>query len=120
MTKLRRFLAGALGLALVAGGVGAGVASNGFRGDDQETTEANEEEGNDSEAVVTGTDAERASAAALAHVEREYAAGGRVTEVETGDDGGAYGVEVLLPDGRQIEVHVDADFAVIGDEVDDE
>ena len=104
MKKLRWLLGGALGLALVAGGVGAGVASS-----DDDVDEA-----------VIGTDAERASAAALAYTERGYAAGGQVIEVEKGDDGAAFGVEVVLPDGRQIEVHLDADFAVTGDEADDE
>jgi hypothetical protein len=34
--------------------------------------------------------------------------------------GAAYGVEVRLDDGRQVEVNLDADFNVIGQEADDD
>ncbi len=115
MTKLRWLLAAALGLALVAAGVGVGIASSAFDGPNEA-----ESEGLDSDEPITGSDADRAAAAALDYTDREYAEGGEVTEVEAGDDGAAFGVEVLLPDGRQVEVHVDADFTVAGDELDDE
>jgi hypothetical protein len=36
-----------------------------------------------------------------------------VTETEAGDDGAAYGVEVRLPDGRQVEVNLDQSFKVV-------
>ena len=58
---------------------------------------------------------EKATAAALAHT-----GGGTVTETETGDDGSAYSVEVLLADGTQVEVNLDAEFQVIGQETDDD
>jgi hypothetical protein len=115
MTKLRWLLAAALGLALVAAGVGVGVASNVF--DDPNGAET---ETNDSDEPITGTDADRAASAALEYTDREYATGGEVNGVEAGDDGSAFGVEVRLPDGRQVEVHVDADFTIAGDELDDE
>jgi hypothetical protein len=62
---------------------------------------------------ITGTALARASAAAL-----EHTGGGRVTDTEAGDEGGAYEVEVTLADGSQVDVHLDAGFAVIGDEAD--
>ena len=127
MTKMRWLLATMLGLALVGAGVGVGIASNAFDertpasapdADDQDGS--GESEDADSDEPVTGTDADRAAAAAVEYTDREYATGGRVTEVEAGDDGAAFGVEVLLPDGRQVEVHVDADFSVAGHEADDD
>ena len=69
--------------------------------------------GRDDETPITGTALARASEAALAHT-----GGGRVTETEAGDEEGAYEVEVTLDDGREIDVHLDADFDVIGDEAD--
>jgi hypothetical protein len=67
------------------------------------------------EEPLTGTDLEKATAAALA-----YTGGGTVTETETGDDGAAYGVEVRLDDGTQVEVNLDENFHVIGQEPDDD
>jgi uncharacterized membrane protein YkoI len=115
MTNLRWLLAAALGLALVAAGVGVGIASN--QRDDADNSET---ETLDSDEPMTGSDADRAAAAALEYTDREYATGGEVIEVEAGDDGAVFGVEVVLPDGRQVEVHVDADFKVAGDELDDD
>jgi hypothetical protein len=43
-----------------------------------------------------------------------------VLETEAGDDGAAYGVEVRLPDGRQVEVHLDDAFRVVGQEPDED
>ncbi len=61
---------------------------------------------------LTGTDLERATAAALAHT-----GGGEVTETELDDDEGVYEVEVRMSDGRQIDVHLDKDFKVVGEDV---
>jgi uncharacterized membrane protein YkoI len=69
--------------------------------------------GNDDETPITGTALARASAAALDHT-----GGGRVTDTETGDEEGAYEVEVTLADGSQVDVHLDAAFNVLGDEAD--
>ncbi|CAN5491445.1 hypothetical protein BH20ACT2_BH20ACT2_17840 [soil metagenome] len=71
--------------------------------------------GDDNEAPITGTQLERASAAALAHT-----GGGQVTETETGDEESLYEVEVTLDDGSQIDVQLDEGFSVVGEEADDD
>ena len=88
-----------LALVLTVAAVGAGIAIGGG--------------GKDDETPITGTALTRASEAALAHT-----GGGRVTETEAGDEEGAYEVEVTLDDGSQVDVHLDASFAVLGDEAD--
>jgi hypothetical protein len=73
--------------------------------------------GGGSEEQLTGPDAEKAKNAALAAV-----GGGSVTEVER-DDGygtGAFEVEVQRDDGSQVEVHLDGDYNVVGQEADDD
>ena len=73
--------------------------------------------GGDSEEQVTGPDAEKAKRAAIAAV-----GGGIITEVER-DDGngtGAFEVEVKRDDGSQVEVHLDGDYKVIGQEADED
>lgn len=65
------------------------------------------------EEPITGEALERASAAALA-----FTGGGEVTETEVGDEEGYYEVEVTLPGGRQVDVHLDASFKVIDSEGD--
>ena len=65
------------------------------------------------ETPITGAALEKASAAALA-----YIGGGAVTETEVGDEEGAYEVEVTK-DGREIDVHLDANFNVISSEDED-
>lgn len=90
---------GALAAAVLAAGTGIGLASG--AGDD--------------DTPLTGTDLDRAVEAALAET-----GGGTVTETEVGDDGAAYGVEVRLEDGRQVEVNLDENFEVIGQEADDD
>ena len=37
-----------------------------------------------------------------------------------GDDNAAYGVEVRLPDGRQVQVNLDKSFKVIGQKADED
>ena len=106
--QMRWLLGGALALGMVGAGVGIGLAeTNGESG--------TEVEGTDSDQPLTGTDRERAEAAAL-----EFTGGGTVTEVEAGDDGAAFGVEIRRDDGSQVEVSLDASFAVIGTENDDD
>ncbi|PRZ14225.1 PepSY domain-containing protein [Nesterenkonia sandarakina] len=47
-------------------------------------------------------------------------ADGQVTDVETSDDRGVtYEVEVRLPDGSEVDLALDADFAVVSREADD-
>ena len=109
MNKRTRWLiGGALALALVGAGVGIGLAET-------NSEEANEVEETDGDQPLAGSDRERAEAAAL-----EFVGGGTVTEVEAGDDGAAYGVEIRADDGSQVEVQLDESFTVIGTESDDE
>jgi uncharacterized membrane protein YkoI len=78
----------------VAAAVAAGFAVAGSR--------------DDHEQPITGTALVRASEAALAKT-----GGGRVTETEVGDEDAYYEVEVTLPDGREVDVHLDRSFAVV-------
>ena len=96
--KTRWIVIGVSAAALVAGGASIAIAA--AIDDDQ---------------ALTGTTLDRATAAALEHTN-----GGTVTETEVGDDGAAYGVEVRLDSGDQVEVNLDADFNVIGEEADDD
>ena len=77
--------------------------------------------GGDSEEQATGPEAEKAKSAAI-----EAVGGGALTEVERddGDDGygtsGVYKVEVKREDGTQVEVHLDGDYNVAGQEADED
>ena len=73
--------------------------------------------GGDSEEQLTGPDAQKAKSAAIAAV-----GGGTVTEVEREDDGSAGGfeVEVKRDDGSQVEVHLDGDYKVVGQQADED
>lgn len=104
--------AAAVGVGLGSFGIAAAVTTSPAQSqvDDDGPNEAN-----DSDTPLTGSDLDRAVAAAL-----EHTGGGEVTETEVGDDGAAYGVEIRLPDGGQVEVNLDADFTVIGSEADDD
>lgn len=62
---------------------------------------------------ITGNALEQASAAAL-----EYLGEGRVTETEVGDEEGYYEVEITRDNGRQVDVHLDEAFNVLGHEDD--
>ena len=96
MQRRTRWIAAA-GLAVaVAGGIAAAAAD-------------------DADQELTGATRGRAVAAALAAT-----GGGTVLETEAGDDGAAYGVEVRLPDGRQIEVTLDERFRVVGQKADED
>ena len=91
--------AAALGTVIVAG---AGIAA---------ANVPDSEDANESEAPITGSDLDRASDAALAHIGE-----GRVTDTEVGDEESYYEVEVTLEDGRQVDVQLDEHFEVVGDE----
>lgn len=97
--KTKWLAGGALAIALIGGGTGGALAAT--SGDDDEP--------------LTGSTLDRAVDAAL-----EETGGGTVVETEAGDDGAAYSVEVRLDDGRQVEVNLDENFAVIGHEADDD
>jgi hypothetical protein len=93
-------IAAAVAMLLALGGVGIAYANGG-----------------DSEEQVTGPDAEKAKSAAIAAV-----GGGTVTEVER-DDGygtGVFEVEVKREDGSQVEVHLDGELNVVGQEADED
>jgi peptidase YpeB-like protein len=96
-------IAGALAMLLALGGAGIAYANGGDSGEQ-----------------VTGPDAEKAKSAAIAAV-----GDGTVTEVERddGDDGmgtSVYEVEVKRDDGSQVEVHLDGDLNVVGQEADED
>jgi peptidase YpeB-like protein len=84
---------------VIAGGLGAGPAVS-QSSDDEE---------------LTGATRDQAIAAAL-----RATGGGTVTETEMGDEGATYGVEIRLPDGRDVEVNLDRALNVIGQEADDD
>ncbi len=96
--KTKWIAGGVVGLAVIGGGTGIGLAA---AGDDDEP--------------LTGAALDQAVAAALAET-----GGGTVIETETGDEGAAYGVEVRLEDGRVVEVNLDQEFQVIGQVADDD
>jgi uncharacterized membrane protein YkoI len=77
-----------------------------------------DDNGADSEEELTGPEAQKAKSAAIAAV-----GSGTITEVER-DDGygasGVYEVEVKRDDGTQVEVHLDGDYDVVGQEADDD
>jgi hypothetical protein len=99
---MKRRIALIAALVVVAGTLSAGfaIAGGAGGGDDQ---------------PLTGSKLTKATAAALAHT-----GGGKVVETEIGDDGAAYGVEVQLDDGSQVEVELDESFRVVGQETDDD
>ncbi len=69
----------------------------------------------DSDEPITGPALQQATNAAL-----EHTGGGTVIETEIGDDGAAYGVEIRRDDGSEVEVNLDENFNVIGEEADDD
>ena len=71
--------------------------------------------GGDDDQPITGSALAECTTAALA----EHP-GGTVTETEVGDDGAAYGVEIRLDDGSEVEVHLNESCQVIGQEADDD
>jgi uncharacterized membrane protein YkoI len=105
MTKRRKTLiVGASALALAGAGAGVAVATGG--GEDAA-------EGPD--VAISGSDLDKASAAALAHTGE-----GSVSETEVGDEESYYEVEVTLDDGSEVDVQLDRSFDVVGDEADDD
>lgn len=83
--------------------------------DDEGETETNddEDEAEGPDIPITGAALEQASAAAL-----EYVGEGRVTDTEVGDEEGYYEVEITLDNGREVDVHLDESFNVLGREDD--
>ncbi len=95
MNRRTKIALGTATAALVVA-LGAGAAAAGTGDDDAP------------DVALTGTDLERASEAALAET-----GGGEVVDSEVEDEENGYEVEVNLDDGRQVEVQLDADFAVV-------
>jgi uncharacterized membrane protein YkoI len=102
MDKLKGIIIGVAVVAVLAIG-GTAIASS-VGGDDDGSDKA-----------ITGTALDKAKAAALAHT-----GGGKVTETEAGDEEGAYEVEVTMPDGGQVDVHLDKSFHVLNQSADDD
>jgi uncharacterized membrane protein YkoI len=98
MNTRRWIAAAALAVVLIGGGTAIAVATSA-----------------DDDKPLTGSALDRATAAALRHT-----GGGTVIETEVGDDGAAFGVEIQLDDGSVVEVSLDSDFQVIGQEGDDD
>jgi hypothetical protein len=99
MDRRKKLIVGSIvALALIGGGTGIAIATG--LGDDE---------------PLTGSTLEQATAAAL-----EHTGGGTVIESEAGDGGAAYGVEIRLDDGSVVEVALDENFNVIGQESDDD
>jgi hypothetical protein len=88
---------GAMGLLVIGGSTGIAIAT-GVADDDT---------------PLTGSDLENATQSAL-----EHTGGGTLIETEVGDGGATYGVEVRLDDGSVVEVELDENFDVIGQESD--
>ena len=96
MSKRTKFIAaGAATVALAAGGAAIATAGS----------------GGDSEQPIAGPELAKAEAAAL-----EHTGGGSVTDTEVGDEESLYEVEVTLDDGSQVDVQLDRQFNVVGDE----
>jgi hypothetical protein len=100
MTRTRKLLiAGAAILVLAVGGVGIAQAVGG-----------------DSEERVTGPEADRAAKAAV-----DAIGGGRAVGIERDDDDGeAWEVEVVRPDGSEVEVLLTRDLQEVGTETEDD
>jgi uncharacterized membrane protein YkoI len=64
-----------------------------------------------SDTAITAGALDHAASAALDHV-----GGGRVTGTEVDDEESWYEVEVTRDDGTQVDVQLDRDFSVVGDE----
>ena len=96
---IRRILIAAV-LTVVFSGIGAGIASALGSGDDMP------------DVPLSGTALEEAGRAALAET-----GGGTVVDSEVEGEENGYEVEVNLDDGRQVEVQLDADFAVVSSDV---
>jgi hypothetical protein len=100
--RTKIMIAGAAVVAAAVGGTGYAMAGG---ADDDDATEV----------PISGSDLEKASAAALAHTGQ-----GRVTDTEVGDEESYYEVEVTLDDGSQVDVQLDEELNVVGDEADDD
>ncbi len=104
MNRRVKIVIGTAAAAVITGVAAAGVAGAADSGGDDVA-----------DVSISGTDLERASEAALAET-----GGGEVVDSEVEDEENGYEVEVNLDDGRQIEVQLDADFAVVSSDENEE
>ena len=104
MNRRMKIVMGGTAALVIAGVAVAGVAAAADSGGDDS-----------SDVAITGTDLSRASEAALAET-----GGGEVVDSEVEDEENGYEVEVNLADGRQIEVQLDSNFAVVSSDVNEE
>ena len=104
-------------LVALAAVTGIGAGSYGVAAATTMTTQTDDDGPGDTDddTPLSGTTLDEAVAAALEHTGQ-----GEVVDTEMGDDGAAYGVEIRLPDGSQVEVNLDESFTVIGSEADDD
>jgi len=107
MNRRVKIVIGTAAAAVIAGVAAAGVAGAADSGSDDVADVA--------DVSISGTDLGRASEAALAET-----GGGEVVDSEVEDEENGYEVEVNLDDGRQIEVQLDADFAVVSSDENEE
>jgi len=105
MTKRSWVIGAAAGAAIVAGAITFTTvrAAGGDDGNDD----------NEVDTPISGSNLERASAVALAHT-----GGGQVTGTEVGDEESYYEIEVTFDDGSQVDVQLDEQFAVVGQDGD--
>jgi Peptidase propeptide and YPEB domain len=101
MTRRTRWIVTVAAAAMVAAGIGGGIAVAGGV--------------SDADQPITGPARAKAEEAALAHT-----GSGRVTDTEVGDEESYYEVEVTLPDGRQVDVQLDKEFGVVGSSGDEQ
>jgi hypothetical protein len=92
--RTRWIAAAAVAVTVVAVGGGTGIAAA--------------TGGDDHDQPITKDALTRASAVAIPHT-----GGGRVTGSEVGDEAGYYEVEVTLPDGHQLDVHLSGDYSLL-------
>jgi uncharacterized membrane protein YkoI len=104
MNRRTKIVMGATATLVIAGVAAAGVA-----------TAADSGVEDSSDVAITGEDLTRASDAAI-----DAAGGGVVVDSEVEDEENGYEVEVNLDDGRQIEVQLDANFAVVSSDENEE
>ncbi len=114
----RRWLASsATAIALGVVVTGTALAQSGPKPPQTAETQAGdgrEDEIEGEDVAISGDALEQAKAAALAHT-----GGGTVTDTEVGDEESYYEVEVTLDHGRQVDVQLDKQFNVVGDETED-
>jgi len=102
MKRTTKLVAGtAVTVLAIGGGVTYTLAGSGDDDDDEV------------ERAITGADLDKASEAALAHTGE-----GTVTGSEVEDEESFYEIEVTLDDGSQVDVQLDEQFNVVGDEAD--